>query len=201
MRASFSSYGPTYDGRTKPDLVALGATVRVASTTNDTLYTSSSGSSFSTPITAGACALLLQADPALTPMQVHAFLKASADQAGNPDTLRGWGIYDVWAAIQSVLAPVTEPGTAWQPADFKVFPPFPNPFNNRVNITFLLPRAGDVKINIYSTAGKLIKSHRGWYYGGYNSYQQDFASLSSGIYLCRLAAGRREATTKILYLK
>ena len=124
MRASFSSYGPTYDGRIKPDLVALGATVRVASTTTDTLYTSSNGSSFSTPITAGACALLLQADPALTPMQVHAFLKASADQGGNPDTLRGWGIYDVWAAIQSVLAPVTEPGTAWQPADFKVFPPF-----------------------------------------------------------------------------
>jgi hypothetical protein len=201
MRASFSSYGPTYDGRIKPDLVALGQSVRVASTSNDSNYTSSSGSSFSTPITAGACALLLQADPALTPMQVHEFLKASADQAGNPDTLRGWGIYDVWAAIQSVLSPVKEPGRSWQLSDFRLFPPFPNPFNSRVTLAFHLQHSSDVRISIYSTDGRLIFSHSDWYRGGYNTYQADFKSLSSGIYLCRLVTGRAAATTKILHLK
>jgi len=39
---------------------------------NDTSYQTGSGTSFSTPLTAGACALLLQANPMLTPMEVHA---------------------------------------------------------------------------------------------------------------------------------
>ncbi len=199
--ASFSSYGPTYDGRIKPDLVAKGTSVRVASSSSPTGYGSSSGSSFSTPITAGACALLLQADPSLTPMEVHSFLKATGDQAANPDTLRGWGIYDVWAAIQAVLMPVKEPELTLLPAGFKVSPPYPNPFNNSVTIPFSLPKADEIRIQVYTVDGRLIFKSNNWYLSGDHRSVLDFRDTPSGAYLCRIVSRDTEATTKLLYLK
>ncbi len=200
LRASFSSYGPTYDGRIKPDLVAKGTSVRVASTSNTTGYSSSSGSSFSTPITSGACALLLQADPYLTPMQVHAYLKESADQASSPDTVRGWGIYDVWAAIQEVL-PVEESPIVQTPSEFKLYKPYPNPFNSVVTVPFYLPTAGDVRIRFFDTNGRLVFENQKWRSAGHNRYQQEFHKFASGLYLCRVEAQGFKEATAILHLK
>ena len=94
--ASYSSKGPTaIDHIVKPDLVAPGnqlPSLRVAGSTLDTQYpqyevTSSngtskyfvlSGTSMSTPLVAGAAALMLQQNPSLTPDQVKARLMKSA---------------------------------------------------------------------------------------------------------------------------
>lgn len=64
----FSSTGPTADGRIKPDLVAQGANVAVASVYGSENYYSTfgSGTSFSTPMIAGVCALIMQSDPGIT---------------------------------------------------------------------------------------------------------------------------------------
>ena len=94
----FSSPGPSYDGRIKPDVCALGSSNNVVNPTSDTAYTSASGTSFSCPLTAGVAALILSRTPSLTPMQVRDALRETASQPTTPDNDYGWGIIDAYAA-------------------------------------------------------------------------------------------------------
>ena len=98
-RVSFSSVGPTVDGRIKPDIMAMGSGVVVASPGSGTGYTTSSGTSFSCPLSAGVAALVVCANPNLTPMQVRDALRETASQHSNPDNLYGWGIIEALAAV------------------------------------------------------------------------------------------------------
>lgn len=99
--ASFSSMGPTNDGRIKPDVVAPGVGIYVASSAGATAYGRASGTSFSCPLTAGVAALLLSAHPELTPIQVRDALRSTASRAHRPDNLYGWGLIDAEAAVLS----------------------------------------------------------------------------------------------------
>jgi serine protease AprX len=110
-RVSFSSVGPTADGRIKPDLSARGVRVKVASATGPTSYSLASGTSFSCPLVAGVVALLLQAHPAYTVNDVILALRSTASQAASPDTLLGWGIVDAVRAVDLAL-PVTRASAA-----------------------------------------------------------------------------------------
>jgi len=83
---NFSSVGPTIDGRIKPDIVAPDRT--------QTLYYGAAiGTSFSSPVVAGAAALLAQQAPGITANQLRAALVARTHDVGAPglDTLFGWG--------------------------------------------------------------------------------------------------------------
>ncbi|MBN1825803.1 MAG: S8 family peptidase [Candidatus Eisenbacteria bacterium] len=108
-RVYFSSYGPTADGRIKPDVAALG--IGVAGVGNPrggstySWYTQLlQGTSFACPLTAGVCALLLEIHPIATPADVMEALHATASQAANPDTALGWGIVNAWeAALRPVV--------------------------------------------------------------------------------------------------
>ena len=98
-RSSFSSVGPTVDGRIKPDIMALGSGDVVASPSNDHNYTTASGTSFSCPLSAGVAALILCANPNLTPMQVRDAMRNTASKNSNPDNLYGWGILNALEAV------------------------------------------------------------------------------------------------------
>ncbi len=106
QRSSFSSVGPTVDGRIKPDLMAMGSSVFVASPYNTHEYTLSSGTSFSCPLLAGAAALILSVDHSLTPMEVLNLLRQTASKSNNPDNLMGWGIINTLDAINLIPVPV-----------------------------------------------------------------------------------------------
>ncbi len=97
-RVYFSSVGPTVDGRIKPDIMAMGSNVFVASPYGSG-YTSSDGTSFSCPLAAGVAALVLSANPGLTPMQVRDALRETASRHDMPDNKYGWGIVDALAAV------------------------------------------------------------------------------------------------------
>ena len=101
--AGFTSNGPTRDGRTKPDVSAPGVYVYVALVKeisgDDTSYEYSSGTSFSTPITAGVAALILSVHPELTPLQVRDALRNTASKSENPDNVLGWGIINAYDAV------------------------------------------------------------------------------------------------------
>jgi len=100
-RASFSSVGPSADGRTKPDVAAQGVDVKAASPSSATKYDEVDGTSFSCPLTAGVVALILQAHPTYTVDQVISVLKSTASQASKPNNQLGWGIVNAKAAIQA----------------------------------------------------------------------------------------------------
>ncbi|MDI6803848.1 MAG: S8 family serine peptidase [Bacteroidota bacterium] len=98
VRSSFSSYGPSFDGRIKPEVMAMGTGVKVASSTLTTGYSRVNGTSFSCPLSAGVAALILSAHPSLTPMQVREAMMRTASRAKNPDNYYGYGILNATAA-------------------------------------------------------------------------------------------------------
>jgi len=75
-KASFSAFGPFVD------LVAPGVSVFTTDSGSDNDYASVSGTSFSTPLTAGLAALIWSANPSLTSSDVEAILKGGADDLG-----------------------------------------------------------------------------------------------------------------------
>ncbi len=92
MRVSFSSVGPTADGRIKPDLMAMGSRTAVINPNDSLAYGYGGGTSFAAPLVASLCALLLQAHPDWSPVDVGDALRATANRASAPDTLSGWGV-------------------------------------------------------------------------------------------------------------
>ncbi|HEV8539175.1 MAG TPA: S8 family serine peptidase, partial [Bacteroidota bacterium] len=108
-RASFSSIGNTTDipSRIKPDVMAMGVGVKVASSTNTVGYGTSNGTSFSCPLSAGVAALIRCANPTLTAMQVREAMRQTASQSGSPDSLMGWGILNALDAINYYGIPPT----------------------------------------------------------------------------------------------
>ena len=98
--AYFSSEGPTVDGRIKPDVVAMGTQViSVSLSDKEENYSSGNGTSFSCPMAAGVCALILEARPELGPMDVRDALRETADRADFPDNQYGWGLINAYDAI------------------------------------------------------------------------------------------------------
>jgi subtilisin family serine protease len=81
VRAGSSAYGPTVDGRTKPDVLAQGAGTWLAVTSNTNAYGTAGGTSLAAPLVAGAAALLLQAHPGATPLEIRDALRLTASRA------------------------------------------------------------------------------------------------------------------------
>ncbi len=121
--ASFSSRGPTADGRVKPDIVLPGhliAAARAKGTTMgtplDAYYAEASGTSMATPVAAGLCALLLEKEPDLTPAQVKARLMETAIDLGEHAHTQGSGRADALRALENqVSPPPVDPGDPANP--------------------------------------------------------------------------------------
>jgi subtilisin family serine protease len=100
---SFSSDGPTADGRVKPEVLAQGAYTATVDPDNDDSYLLVSGTSLSTPLVAGAVACLIQAHPAWTVDELRNMLTHTASDfvtngTYDPLFIRGYGIVDAYAA-------------------------------------------------------------------------------------------------------
>jgi len=102
---TFSSVGPTYDRRMKPDVVALGSAVWSAQARTWDRYAPVSGTSFAAPLVAGCAALVLSRHPDWGPEAVRDALTMSASRADRPDNQYGWGIVN---ARDAVLYPLLE---------------------------------------------------------------------------------------------
>lgn len=87
---NFSSVGPTYDGRVKPDVAAQGALTAVSNSAGQVV--GGFGTSFSAPIVSGLTACLLQARPNAHAQDVLQLIRRSASQYFQPDSLLGYGI-------------------------------------------------------------------------------------------------------------
>jgi serine protease AprX len=132
--AAFSSRGPTaIDNAAKPDVVAPGVGIESLSDPNSALYTSDSayllsgtvstpslpylsltGTSMATPVVTGTVALMLQANPALTPNAVKAILQYTAQPYAGYDALtQGAGFLDAQGAVELAQFFGAPPNTAY----------------------------------------------------------------------------------------
>ena len=109
--ASFSSRGPTADGRIKPDIIGPGVGIRSAQAGSPFGYVASSGTSMAAPFVAGVALLMLDANPALSPGELKHRMLASAIPWGAPgaDPHFGHGRLDAYAAIAAAGAPLAFP--------------------------------------------------------------------------------------------
>lgn len=174
--ANFSSQGPTLDGRMKPDITGPGVNVASAvSWYTDASYSAVqtlgfegrqypfarfSGTSMSSPAVAGVVALLLEADPDLTPAEVKALLQATArtDAQTGPIPPEGsprWGAGKVnaYRALVERLGLVgIEEGMGAAPLVR------PNPTSNVLHVE--LPGPALVHFRVFDGMGRLVEEGR-----------------------------------------
>jgi len=201
--ASFSSRGPSFDGRIKPEVSARGVGTACASG-NGTSYTSANGTSLSTPLVAGAAAVLLSARPTWTPSMVREALMKTASQPHSPDNVYGYGIIDIWEAINIdtlLLHGSTIPG------EFELYQNYPNPFNSTTIIKYDLKQSSHVEIVIYDILGRKIiqlanhdetpgKKSIYW-----NGNDKSGNLVSTGVYIYNLKLDDVSFTKKMLMIK
>ncbi len=184
--ALFSSIGPSYDGRVKPDVMAQGQSV-VLSDPAGNLVTGS-GTSFSCPITSGMVACLWQALPGKTAQQIKQLIQQSSDNF-NPilksQPKFGYGIPDFNLALANGLS-VTD----FSKTDFNVYP---NPTHDSISVT--LPNKSDVKtIAIYTILGQKVLEKN----ISNQSPTISLTSLNSGIYFYKIESNGFSKSGKII---
>ncbi|MBR4136422.1 MAG: S8 family serine peptidase [Bacteroidales bacterium] len=109
--AGFSSWGPTADGRVKPDACAVGLMAAVCNQKGKLAW--AAGTSFSSPILSGMVACLWQAFPDKTNVEIMEAVRKSGQLYENPDDQRGYGITDFLKAYNILRQPEPENGMIW----------------------------------------------------------------------------------------
>lgn len=111
---SFSAFGPTDDGRIKPDIVANGSTLTSPIATTNNAYAAYSGTSMAAPSVSGSLGLLVQrraatGQPPLSAAALKAVVIHTADECGNPgpDYRYGWGLMNTKKAAQLITQDAT----------------------------------------------------------------------------------------------
>ena len=206
QRSAFSSVGLSTDGRIKPDICALGnGNIVAESGSGSTGYSSGSGTSFSCPMTAGVCAVILSANHSLTPMQVRQLLIQTADSTSAPNRRRGWGLINCWESVKLAknLTSVNTNTIASVIQGYELNQNVPNPFNPSTIISYSLKANSNVSIKIYNILGREVstlvneRQNAGSYSISFNG-----SNLSSGVYFYSLIAdGNFVGTKRMLFLK
>lgn len=183
LYATFSSIGPSYDGRIKPDITAQGQN-SVLSDISGNIVTAS-GTSFSGPIMAGMIASFWQAVPSLTNQQVVDFVKQSADKYINPNMQYGYGIPDFQLALNTVLAVDN-----FNKSEFVVYP---NPVQEHISISF--PNGFEsANLTLFTTLGQVVLDQK--------ITNQNASlllnNLNSGMYLYKIQSNSYSQSGKII---
>jgi hypothetical protein len=176
--ASFSSTGPTADGRIKPDVTAQGAGTTVVS--GDGSVVQGSGTSFSSPIMAGAMACLWQSSQGFSAEELRIAVRRTASQANSPDSLMGYGIPNMMNAltILSVPSPL--------PLNQRIFTLYPVPFTGSPWLQSKLQTSEMAKVDILSITGQLVYSLNLNINGSSTIELDAFNALPSGLYFVRI---------------
>lgn len=184
--AGFSSRGPTADGRIKPDLCAMGVYNFVANSWSNTTYSIGNGTSYSTPILASGCALLLENFSKWTPDTLIAELKKYATLSNNPDTAYGWGIPDLLMTYEKNQT-LPEPPESTPENQILCTP---NPVSNMARFYYhdadKIAR-NDGQLNVYNVLGQKIYTKRiKNYVPKWNLKDESGSRVPSGIYIIRI---------------
>ena len=216
--STFSSMGPTRDGRQKPDLCAPGEVI-VSALSKDTSpvpdpslivpdgkHIVMEGTSMATPHVAGVAALMLQAKPSSTSDQLkNAMISSGRKDAftgSSPTPLWGYGKIDATGSMGTVLSVRSVPNTL--PRNFSFEQNYPNPFNPSTQIQYTLPEnfKGNVSLTVFDVLGKKVttlvneQQTAGTFSATWNA-----ASSASGVYFCILRAGSFFDVKKMVLMK
>ena len=194
QRASFSSFGPSTDGRVKPDLAARGQGVVVGKAAGGIGL--QNGTSVATPLIAGLVAGFWQAHPNLTAAQVTDALRRSGSQYSKPDDQLGYGIpnFERASAIANPLIPLAvDP----DPIPLLIYS---NPFSDneplRIQLGGLDPRTA-IDVTLSDGGGRILWQHH-YAAPGLATVILPSLRLSAGVYVVSLVAGDKKRTLKVV---
>jgi serine protease AprX len=182
--ASFSSTGPTSDGRIKPNITAQGQETAIATTSGEVLF--GNGTSFSSPLICGMAACLWQANKQRSNMDIINIIQNNSSQADNPDNLLGYGIPNFGKAYLTTIG-IDSVNTS---AD-SIIRAFPNPFTSFLSIDYYSPTPKDFELRIIDMNGRL--AYRKQISPGFNNLTRikltDLEILRAGVYFIQISSG------------
>lgn len=184
VKATFSSIGPSFDRRIKPDVMAQGVST-VLSNEFGTIVTSN-GTSFSSPVMTGMIASLWQAFPNKTNKEIRQLIIQSANRFTVPTNQYGYGIPDFSLALNKGTLSINQ----FSNTNFALYP---NPTTDFVTVSF--PESFNKgKVIIYTFLGqKILESNL--------TGQTDSISLktlSNGIYIYKIESDSFSKVGKII---
>lgn len=208
---SGTAIGPRHDGVRKPEVVAPWWAYAADYTCNpdsSKTYSIRGGTSCATALVAGVCALIQQAHPSWSPMQIRNAILMTASNTSSPNDTIGWGIPDAYEAIYFSLPEDTFP----EFDKVQILNIYPNPFkpvmHEKVNIYYQLTSDTYIFLRIYTLSGRLIYEdesddeigfgRREIYWNGRNNSDR---LVSSGVYICLLSTGYGNAVTKFAVIR
>ena len=183
-----SGYGPTFDGRVKPDGCAMGKGTSLIG--DNCLVGASNGSSFASPIMCGAIACLWQALPNLTNWQLRNLIKMSSDRYTNPTNTHGYGIPNFCTAYQIAL------GTSDVIAMDYTFAVFPNPLQGEFYLKSYDASIQELSYSLYGLNGNLI--YRSGMIKSPVIYSDALRNVASGEYILLVSTINKQFSTKIV---
>lgn len=183
VRSSFSSQGPSSDGRVKPDVMAMGAGSVVTTETGELGF--NNGTSFSSPTLAGLVACLWQALPNKTNAQLIQLIKESADRYTNPDDFYGYGIPDFQLAVTNALSTAS--------FERNGFTLYPNPVG--AVLTISAPQQNEATVVFYNSLGQEVIRKP---LSGLQETTVSLENLKTGVYLYTIVSGEATFSGKII---
>ncbi len=149
--ANFSSRGPSFDARVKPEVVAMGRASGVQGLHGG--LARSNGTSFSSPILAGSVASLWQAYPALSAKELIRWVRLNGDRSKNPDSTYGFGLPD----FGKIYWNITDVPTRLVPGQMEVYP---NPAVDHLMIKLPEATSGLYTVQFHDMSGRMIHSEQ-----------------------------------------
>lgn len=190
---SFSSYGPSADGRVKPDVASVGVNTWVINSNGS--LASGSGTSFSNPNIAGLIACLWQAFPEFSNMEILEAVKRSAHKYANPDTRMGYGIPDMQKAYDMLMLKRQERIIAdnWVKA-------YPNPIVSYTNILVKAQETGELITQLSDMNGRVYQTSKQSVQQGllYEIRLENLGKLAAGSYNVRVINGQSTTTIRLV---
>jgi len=191
MYAAFSSIGPSYDGRVKPNIVAKGQDTYVQYSNG--AVGKGNGTSFSGPVISGLAACLWQANPNKTNLEIIAAIEKSARQSNNPSAKLGYGIPD-FAKANFILKDINY-------YDFthdNIINVYPNPFTNEFDIQFYSTQS-NVSIEVFDVIGKRVLFTKNTVipFSANKLSIKDLSLLQKGTYFVKIKTSNGVYTCKI----
>jgi subtilisin family serine protease len=147
--ADFSSEGPTADGRVKPNISVMGDYSSVLHP--DGVVYVGSGTSFSSPLAAGAAACLWQAFPEKTNWEIMEALQKSASRANNPDYKVGYGIPNMVVAYHLLK------GTDFDELTEGMLSVFPNPVRDASTLVLSSTIGNGMVYRVTDMSGRIVE--------------------------------------------
>lgn len=174
QKTGFSSFGPSADGRIKPEVCAMGQSTVYSNTGSS--VSAGNGTSYSGPLIAGFIAGLRQQFPTLTALQLREVLIRSADRFNTPDDAYGYGIPSYSKALavaHSNYGVVLEK----EPEEMHLLT-YPNPLSSVQELSVriggrILPDSQ--KITVIDSRGRVIRS-------GIEKARLNLQELEDGLY-------------------